>query len=143
MQSNIRELEGALNRILAFSDLSGTMLTPHLVDVALADLLPQRSEIAPEKIIELVAREWQTTVDALIGRDRSAKIAQPRQVAMYLLRKETDASLPQIGEVLGGRDHTTVMYAIEKIASDIETKTDLRKRVVNVKQQLYGQGAVI
>jgi chromosomal replication initiator protein len=143
VQSNIRELEGALNRVLAFSDLSGTMLTPNLVDVALADLLPQRSDVDPEKIIELVAKEWQTTVDALIGRDRSQKIAQPRQVAMYLLRKETDASLPQIGEVLGGRDHTTVMYAIEKIASDIETKTDLRKRVVNVKQQLYGQGAVI
>jgi chromosomal replication initiator protein len=143
VQSNIRELEGALNRILAFADLSGTMLTPNLVEAALADLLPQRSDIAPGKIIELVAREWQTTVEALIGRDRSQKIAQPRQVAMYLLRKETDASLPQIGEVLGGRDHTTVMYAIEKIASDIETKTDLRKRVVNVKQQLYGQGAVI
>ncbi len=143
VQSNIRELEGALNRVLAFSDLSGTMLTPNLVDVALADLLPQRNDVDPGKIIELVAREWQTTVDALVGRDRSQKIAQPRQVAMYLLRKETDASLPQIGEVLGGRDHTTVMYAIEKIASDIETKTDLRKRVVNVKQQLYGQGAVI
>ncbi len=143
VQSNIRELEGALNRILAFADLSGTSLTPHLVEVALADLLPQRGDIAPGKIIELVAKEWQTTVEALIGRDRSQKIAQPRQVAMYLLRKETDASLPQIGEVLGGRDHTTVMYAIEKIANDIETKTDLRKRVVNVKQQLYGQGAVI
>ena len=143
VQSNIRELEGALNRVLAFSDLSGTILSPNLVDVALADLLPQRSDIAPEKIIELVAKEWQTTVDALMGRDRSQKVAQPRQVAMYLLRKETDASLPQIGEVLGGRDHTTVMYAIEKIASDIETKTDLRKRVVNVKQQLYGHGAVI
>ncbi len=143
VQSNIRELEGALNRILAFADLSGTSLTPHLVEVALADLLPQRSDVAPGKIIELVAKEWQTTVEALIGRDRSQKIAQPRQVAMYLLRKETDASLPQIGEVLGGRDHTTVMYAIDKIASDIETKTDLRKRVVSVKQQLYGQGAVI
>jgi chromosomal replication initiator protein len=143
VQSNIRELEGALNRILAFSDLSGTHLTPQLVEVALADLLPQRSDVQPQKIIELVAREWQTTVEALLGRDRSQKIAQPRQVAMYLLRKETDASLPQIGEVLGGRDHTTVMYAIQKIASDIETKTDLRKRVVNVKQQLYGQGAVI
>jgi len=143
VQSNIRELEGALNRILAFADLSGTPLTPQLVEVALADLLPQRSDVEPGKIIELVAREWQTTVEALLGRDRSQKIAQPRQVAMYLLRKETDASLPQIGEVLGGRDHTTVMYAIEKIAGDIETKTDLRKRVVSVKQQLYGQGAVI
>ena len=143
VQSNIRELEGALNRILAFADLSGTHLTSQLVEVALADLLPQRSDVQPQKIIELVAKEWQTTVDALLGRDRSQKIAQPRQVAMYLLRKETDASLPQIGEVLGGRDHTTVMYAIQKIASDIETKTDLRKRVVSIKQQLYGQGAVI
>jgi len=143
VQSNIRELEGALNRILAFADLSGSSLTPNLVEVALADLLPQRSDIAPAKIIELVAKEWQTSVDALMGRDRSQKVAQPRQVAMYLLRKETDASLPQIGEVLGGRDHTTVMYAIEKIANDIETKADLRKRVVNIKQQLYGQAAVI
>jgi chromosomal replication initiator protein len=62
---------------------------------------------------------------------------------MYLLRKETNASLPQIGEILGGRDHTTVMYAIEKVTSEIETKTDLRKRVVHIKQQLYGHGAVI
>jgi chromosomal replication initiator protein len=143
VQSNIRELEGALNRVLAFADLSGTPLTSQLVEVALADLLPQRSDVEPQKIIELVAREWQTSVEALLGRDRSRKIAQPRQVAMYLLRKETSASLPQIGEVLGGRDHTTVMYAIEKVTSDIETKTDLRKRVVHIKQQLYGQGAVI
>jgi len=143
VQSNIRELEGALNRILAFSDLSGTSLTPNLVEVALADLLPQRTDFAPQKIIELVAKEWQTTVEALLGRDRTQKIVQPRQVAMYLLRKETDASLPQIGEVLGGRDHTTVMYSIDKITSEIETKADLRKRVVSVKQQLYGQGAVI
>jgi len=143
VQSNIRELEGALNRIIAFADLSGTSLTPHLVEMALADLLPQRTDVAPQKIIELVAKEWQTTVEALLGRDRSQKIVQPRQVAMYLLRKETDASLPQIGAVLGGRDHTTVMYSIDKITSDIESKSDLRKRVVSVKQQLYGQGAVI
>jgi chromosomal replication initiator protein len=143
VQSNIRELEGALNRILAFADLSGSPLTPELVEVALADLLPQRSDVEPERIIELVAREWQVSIDDLRGRDRSQKVAQPRQVAMYLLRKETDSSLPQIGEALGGRDHTTVMYAIQKISGEIETKTDLRKRVVSVKQQLYGQNAVI
>jgi len=143
VQSNIRELEGALNRIIAFADLSGSHLTSNLVELALADLLPQRSDIPPAKIIELVAKEWQTSVEALLGRDRSKKIAQPRQVAMYLLRKETDASLPQIGEILGGRDHTTVMYAIQKVSNDIETKTDLRKRVANVKQQLYGQTAVV
>jgi chromosomal replication initiator protein len=143
VQSNIRELEGALNRVVAFAELSGVPLTSQLVDVALADLLPQRSDVQPEKIIELVAKEWQVSVEALLGRDRSQKVAQPRQVAMYLLRKETDASLPQIGEALGGRDHTTVMYAIEKIESEIESKTELRKRVVNIKQQLYGQGVVV
>ncbi len=143
VQSNIRELEGALNRILAYADLSGSSLTPSLVEVALADLLPQRGDIAPAKVIELVAKRWQVSVDALIGRDRSHKIAEPRQVAMYLLRKETDSSLPQIGEVLGGRDHTTVMYAIEKITKAIETNSDLRKSVVSVKQELYGQGAVV
>ena len=143
VQSNIRELEGALNRILAFAELSGQSLTPELVEAALADLLPQRQTVVPERIVELVAREWKTTAEALLGRDRSHKIAEPRQVAMYLMRKETDASLPQIGEVLGGRDHTTVMYAIDKIANQIETKTELRKRVINAKQQLYGQGAVV
>jgi chromosomal replication initiator protein len=73
----------------------------------------------------------------LLGRDRSQKVAQPRQVAMYLIRKRTNASLPQIGEMLGGRDHSTVMYAIEKIENEIETKTDLRRRVGNIEQQLY------
>ena len=78
-----------------------------------------------------------------MGRDRSQKIAEPRQVAMYLMRKETNASLPQIGEVLGGRDHTTVMYAIDKITNEITTKRELEKRVRNVREQLYGQMAVI
>jgi chromosomal replication initiator protein len=143
VQSNIRELEGALNRIIAFADLSGQALTLQLVEMALADLLPQRQNIDPGKIMEQVALEWQISVDALLGRDRSQKIAEPRQVAMYLMRKETNASLPQIGEVLGGRDHTTVMYAIQKIANQIETKADLRKRVISVKQRLYGQTAVV
>jgi len=143
VESNIRELEGALNRILAFADLSGSALTPELVEAALADLLPEPQNVQPEKIMELVAREWKTTIEALLGRDRSHKIAEPRQVAMYLMRKETSASLPQIGDVLGGRDHTTVMYAIDKIENQIETRAELRKRVINIKQQLYGQSAVV
>ena len=87
VELNIRELEGALNRIIAFADLSGSSLTPQLVEMALVDLLPQRQNILPEKIIELVAREWQTSVEALLGRDRTQKIAEPRQVAMYLNEK--------------------------------------------------------
>jgi chromosomal replication initiator protein len=81
-------------------------------------------------------------VEALLGRDRSQRIAEPRQVAMYLLRSETNASLPQIGAVLGGRDHTTVMYAIQKITNDIETKDDMKRKVRRIKEQLYGQSGV-
>jgi len=143
VESNIRELEGALNRIIAFADLSGSPLTPQLVEMALVDLLPQRHNIAPEKIVEAVAHIWEITVEDLLGRDRTQKIAEPRQVAMYLMRKETDASLPMIGEVLGGRDHTTVMYAIKKIADEIETRDDLRKRIRNVKLQLDGQATAV
>ena len=139
VQSNIRELEGALNRIVAFADLSGVSLSVQLAEMALADLLPQVRNVPPLKLIEMVAREWQTSVEDLLGRDRSQRIAEPRQVAMYLLRQETNASLPQIGEVLGGRDHTTVMYAIQKITGDILIKKDMERKVNRIKQQLYGQ----
>jgi chromosomal replication initiator protein len=142
VQSNIRELEGALNRIIAFSDLSGVPLSLRLAEMALADLIPQVRNIPPQKLIEIVASEWETSVDALLGRDRSQRIAEPRQVAMYLLRSETNASLPQIGEVLGGRDHTTVMHAIQKITNDILTKDDMKRKVGRVKEQLYGQSRV-
>ncbi len=143
VQSNIRELEGALNRIVAFSDLSGAPLTAKLAETALIDLLPQSRNIQPAKLIELVARAWNTSVDDLLGRDRSQKVAEPRQVAMYLLRQETDASLPQIGEALGGRDHTTVMYAIEKISDVIERDDRLRNRVKQIRDQLYGQAVAV
>jgi chromosomal replication initiator protein len=142
VQSNIRELEGALNRIVAFADLSGSALTAQLADAALADLLPQHHDLPPQRVIEMVAREFALTVEQLLGRDRTREVALPRQVAMYLLRKEVNVSLPQIGEVLGGRDHTTVMYAIDKIADNIERDANLRRRVVNIKQQMYGQAVV-
>jgi chromosomal replication initiator protein len=146
VQSNIRELEGALNRIIAFSDLSGVPLSLQLAEMALADLIPQVRNVPPRKLIELVASEWQTSVEALLGRDRSQKIAEPRQVAMYLLRSETNASLPQIGAVLGGRDHTTVMYAIQKITKDIRDNETMKTKVDRIQRQLqahsYGQSGV-
>jgi chromosomal replication initiator protein len=142
VQSNIRELEGALNRIVAFADLSGSPLTPQLAEVALADLLPQRRDLTTQQVVALVAEKFKVTVDQLIGRDRSREIALPRQVAMYLLRREVNVSLPQIGEALGGRDHTTVMYAIDQIANKIETDSGLRRDVIDIKQQMYGQAVV-
>jgi chromosomal replication initiator protein len=142
VQSNIRELEGALNRIIAFADLSGQSLTPELVEAALADLLPQRQTILPERIVELVAREWKTTSEAILGRDRSQRVAEPRQVAMYLMRKETDASLPRSARSrpVGSHDRN-VRHSQDR--KQIETKAELRKGVINVKQRLYGQGAVV
>jgi chromosomal replication initiator protein len=142
VQSNIRELEGALNRIIAFADLSGSTLTPQLVEVALADLLPLPSDIPPERVIDLVARAFNLNTEKLLSRDRSRKVALPRQIAMYLLREEVNASLPQIGNALGGRDHTTVMYGIEKVADLLERDDRLRRQVVQIRQQLYGQAAV-
>jgi chromosomal replication initiator protein len=139
VQSNIRELEGALNRVVAFAELSGTPVTPQLAEVALADLLPQTGSIEPEKVVDLVARAFNVSAERLLGRDRSRAVALPRQIAMYLLRQEANISLPQIGKELGGRDHSTVMYAINKVSDLLERDDRLRRQVVQIRQQLYGQ----
>jgi chromosomal replication initiator protein len=136
VQSNIRELEGALNRIVAFADLSGLALTPQLADLALADLLHQRGDVKPGVVVDMVAKTFNLSVDRLLSPDRSRDVALPRQIAMYLMR-ETNISLPQIGLALGGRDHTTVMYACEKVADLLERDDKVRRQVVQIRQQLY------
>jgi chromosomal replication initiator protein len=139
VQSNIRELEGALTRIAAFADLSGLPLTPQLVDIALADLLPRRHEVRPDDVLHTVADVFGVTVDRILGRDRTQEVALPRQIAMYLLREEANFSLPQIGQALGGRDHTTVMYACNKVADLLERDDRLRRQVIKVREQIYGR----
>ncbi len=139
IHSNIRELEGALTRVLAYADLRDRPLTPDLVNVALADLLPQRSTVEPRTVIDAVARSFGIPRDRLLGRDRTREVALPRQVAMYLLREAGNISLPQIGEEMGGRDHTTVMYACEKVADMIERDDRLRRQVVQIREELFGQ----
>jgi chromosomal replication initiator protein len=139
VQSNFRELEGALTRVIAYANLSGLPLTQSLVNSALADLLPQRSNLEPRQIVDAVASAFGVTSESMVGRDRSREIALPRQVAMYLMRKEANVSLPQIGEVLGGRDHTTVMYACDKVADLIERDDRLRRQVIQIREQLFGR----
>ncbi|MBX3047391.1 MAG: chromosomal replication initiator protein DnaA [Anaerolineales bacterium] len=139
MQSNIRELEGALNRIVAYAYLRDVPLTADLVDGALADMLPEPQSLSPENIVEAVAKTFNQPMDKLLSRDRSAPVALARQVAMYLLREEARLSLPMIGEVLGGRDHTTVMHGYEKISDLIETDERLRRQVSDLRDQLYGE----
>ena len=138
-ESNIRELEGALTRVLAYSDLRGQPLTMDLLDVALTDLLPQRSTLEPRQVILAVANAFGITSDKLTSRDRSREVALPRQVAMYLMREEANTSLPQIGAAIGGRDHTTVMYACEKVADLLESDDQFRRRVVQIRDTLYGR----
>jgi chromosomal replication initiator protein len=142
VQSNIRELEGALNRIIAFAELSGMALTLQLAESALADLLPQRSEIRPDAIVDVVARTFNLSVERLLSSERSREVALPRQIAMYLMR-ETNLSLPQIGQALGGRDHTTVMYACEKVADLLERDDKIRRQVVQMRNMLYGASTAL
>lgn len=139
--SNIRELEGALTRVVAYADLRGKPLSEELVNIALTDLLPQRNTFEPAHVVDVVAASFGITPEKLLGRDRSRVAALPRQVVMYLLRKEANVSLPQIGEVLGGRDHTTVMYACEKVADMIERDDRLRRQVLQIRDNLYGKQA--
>jgi chromosomal replication initiator protein len=142
IQSNIREMEGALTRVLAYADLSGQALTPELVNTALADLLPNRSTIEPDQIVSAVAAAFGLTTERLIGRDRTREVALPRQIAMYLLREEINISLPQIGAQLGGRDHTTVMYACDKVNDLIERDDRMRRQILQIREHLYGRAAV-
>jgi chromosomal replication initiator protein len=142
VQSNIRELEGALTRIMAFSNLSGLPITPQLLDSALADLLPRRSEVQPDQIVSVVAKTYNLTIDRILGRDRSREVALPRQIAMYLLREEANISLPQIGMTLGGRDHTTVLYGCEKVADMLERDDRLRRKMIEIREKIYGQASM-
>jgi chromosomal replication initiator protein len=138
-QSNIRELEGALTRVVAYSDLRGKTLTIDLAESALTDLLPQRNQLEPGRVVDVVASAFGVSKEKLMSRERTREIALPRQVVMYLLREEANVSLPQIGEVLGGRDHTTVMYACEKVADMIERDDHLRRQILQIRETLYGR----
>ncbi len=142
VQSNIRELEGALNRVLAYADLSGIPLTLELAHTALADFLPQTADFKPVDVLEVVSDIFGVSKDRIMGRERTREVTLPRQVVMYLLREESGVSLPQIGEFVGGRDHTTVMYACDKISDLMETDDRVRRQVLQIRERLYGQISV-
>ena len=121
VSTNIRELEGALTRVVAFSSLTGRPMTVELAQDVLRDVFPQgeAAEVSIKRIQDLVAERFGLTLDELCGEKRSQNIVYPRQVAMYLSRELTDSSLPKIGKEFGGRDHTTVIHATyEDLAPD-------------------------
>ena len=134
ISTNIRELEGALTRVVAFSSLTGRALSVELAEDVLKDVFPQgeAAEVSIRRIQELVSERFQLTMDELCSDKRSQNIVYPRQVAMYLSRELTDSSLPKIGREFGGRDHTTVIHATSKIARLIRED----RSVYNLVQEL-------
>lgn len=137
--SNIRELEGCLNRVVAYAQMNNTLVSTESATSALTELLDtnHRKRVTPDAIINEVALFYGVDVRALQGRGRSRNIVVPRQVAMYLLREETESSLVDIGKALGGRDHTTVMYGCEKMNDEINTDSRLRQEVMSIRERLY------
>jgi len=134
VSSNIRELEGALTRVVAFSSLTGRPMTVELAQDVLRDVFPQgeAAEVSIKRIQDLVAERFSLTLEELCGDRRSQNIVYPRQVAMYLSRELTDSSLPKIGKEFGGRDHTTVIHATSKISRLIRED----RSVYNLVQEL-------
>ena len=132
--SNIRELEGALTRVVAFSSLTGRPMTVELAQDVLKDVFPQgeATAVSIRRIQELVSDRFGLSMEELCGDRRSQNIVYPRQVAMYLSRELTDSSLPKIGKEFGGRDHTTVIHATSKIARLIRED----RSVYNLVQEL-------
>lgn len=139
VQSNIRELEGALNKIIAFHQLKNTKPTEESVKSLLSSFEEQnmRRSVTPRETIQTVAQYFDINIEDVLGKSREKRLAFPRQIIMYLLREELKLSYPTIGDELGGRDHTTAMHAHTKIASEVENDLKLKQDIEFIKQRLY------
>lgn len=138
IQSNIRELEGALIRVVAYSSLTNSEVTEELAEEALKDILSNNKakEVTVETIKQSISKNFNIKMDDFISKKRTRAIAYPRQIAMYLTRELTDLSLPKIGDEFGGRDHTTVIHAYDKIAGEIEDDINFKNKVDDIIKDL-------
>lgn len=141
IQSNIRELEGALIRIVAYSSLTNRKISVELAEEALKDIISsdKPKKITVELIKEVVSKEFNLKVEDFNSKKRTRSIAYPRQIAMYLTRELTDLSLPKIGENFGGRDHTTVIHAYDKIKEDMKENEDFKKTIDKLIKNIKGE----
>jgi chromosomal replication initiator protein len=139
VRSNVRELEGALRKILAYSRFNQKEVSIQLARDALRDLLSiQNRQISVENIQKTVADYYKIKVADMYSKKRPASIARPRQIAMYLAKELTQKSLPEIGELFGGRDHTTVLHAVRKISGERQTLNELNQQLHVLEQTLKG-----
>jgi chromosomal replication initiator protein len=137
--SNIRELEGALNRIVAYASMGAMPITIELAQAVLSNVLysPKKRDVTLERIAQVVSDYYGVDMDALRGQKRDKAIVGPRQIAMYLMREETEASLLRIGSELGGRDHSTVLHACTKIGRESQENDELRRELAAVRELIY------
>ncbi len=139
VRANVRELEGALRKILAYSRFSHKEININLAREALKDLLSiQNRQVGVENIQKTCADFYKIKVADMYSKKRPASIARPRQIAMYLAKEMTQKSLPEIGELFGGRDHTTVLHAVRKIAAERQKNTELNQQLHVLEQTLKG-----
>ena len=139
VRSNVRELEGALRKILAYSRFNQKEISIHLARDALRDLLSiQNRQISVENIQKTVADYYKIKTADMYSKKRPASIARPRQIAMYLAKELTQKSLPEIGELFGGRDHTTVLHAVRKMSAERQQMTELNQQLHVLEQTLKG-----
>lgn len=138
VKSNIRELEGALNKIMAFSKLNKVDIKLEYAEEALKDVIypNKKKEITPSYIIEVVAEHFGISPEDIASRKRTAELVQPRQVVMYLCRQLTEASLQNIAKAIGKKDHTTVLHGIEKITEKMENDEELKNKVDIIKKKI-------
>ena len=137
--SNIRELEGALNRIVAYASMGAMPISIELAQAVLSNVLynPKKRQVTPERIARAVSDYYSVPMDALQGQKRDKAIVMPRQIAMFLMREETDVSLLRIGAELGGRDHSTVLHACDKITREVANNDELRREIAAVRELIY------
>ena len=138
IKSNIRELEGALNKLLAYSNLEHKQITMEVAIEELQNIIsPDKpKEITPQLIIDVVCEHFGITLDQIKSKSRSNDIAKPRQIAMYLSKNMTDASLDSIGSLLGGRDHSTIIHVINKITDEYESYEYIHNSIDTIKKKI-------
>ena len=141
IQNNVRELEGALNKIIAYHQLNGTEPTLENVKKILASLTStqRRTSITPKQIVSLIAQFYDIKIEDLLGACRKKSLALPRQIVMFLMREELKSSYPSIGQEIGGRDHTTAMHAHLKISRALDEDEKINQDIRLIKEKLYNQ----
>ena len=138
IKSNVRELEGALNKLLAYNNLVNTSITIEIAEKELQNFItPDKpKEITPQLIIEVVTEHFHISMDQMVSKSRTSEIARPRQIAMFLCHKMTDIPLDTIGSLLGGRDHSTIIHGIKKIKEEYETNDSTRSLIDTIKKKI-------